>query len=74
MNRYKGLTKGNDRALEALGQTRLGKGEATRQMRLRGNKEAIDAFATLTAAERGAVVEAWFGSRNRNPLGTRMTR
>ncbi len=63
MNRHKGLTKGNDRALEALGQTRLGKGEATRQMRLRGNEEAIDAFAALTAAERGAVVGAWYARK-----------
>lgn len=42
-----------------LGVEPLAKGEATRVVRVRGKARAVDAFADLTAAERGELVERW---------------
>jgi hypothetical protein len=45
-----------------LGVTPLGKGDASDVVRVRCNADALAAFVALTPAERGAVVEAWYGS------------
>jgi len=44
---------------KSLGVEPLGAGQATRVVRIRATKLALDAFAALTADGRGAVVDAW---------------
>ncbi len=47
---------------QSLGQEFLTEGQVTTPVRIRAERTALAAFASLTAAERGEIVEAWHRS------------
>ncbi len=46
--------------MSGLKKFHLPPGHKTIALRIRGKAEALDAFAALTAEERGKVIQAWF--------------
>jgi hypothetical protein len=59
-DRYRGLTRGSDAALAALGQKRLAPGEVSVTIRVRTKKTVMEWAATLGAARLGEILEREF--------------
>lgn len=58
---FKGLTKGDQRALDALGIQRLGESEASKSVRIRGSSSLFERLKEMSAREIGEVLERALG-------------
>lgn len=68
-DQYRGLTRGSDAALAALGQERLAPGEVSERVRVRMRSEVMAWFMGLSAAKRGQILEREYRDVTNNHPG-----